>query len=139
MIIEKEHIGRYIPQRDPFIMVDELVQANDIRFVTKFYIDEKNLFLDHQELREFALIENICQSSAAGLSYTRRNSHKRFKDGFLGGIKNLKLNCLPRIGETITTEVEIIHEFENMFLISGSVYQGEELLLTCEVKLAATY
>lgn len=120
-------------------MVDELLEATDKEFTTSFTVNSDNIFLERDSLNECALIENICQSSAAGLSYSRRNSQRRFKDGFLGSIKNLNLFSHPVVGDTLITNVCVEHEFENMFLISGRVYRNEVLLLECKVSLAAKF
>ena len=63
MIISKEKIESYIPQREPFIMIDNLVEATPETFKTDFRILADNIFIEKGILREFALIENIAQSS----------------------------------------------------------------------------
>ena len=57
----------YIPQRAPFIMIDNLTDATPEKFKTDFLVLHDNIFVEDGILREFALIENIAQSSSAGL------------------------------------------------------------------------
>ena len=68
MRVDKAQIQSYIPQRPPFVMVDSLIEATSERFETELRVRPDNIFLEEETLREFALIENIAQSAAAGLS-----------------------------------------------------------------------
>ena len=136
MIIPKEEIQNYIPQRPPFIMVDNLIEASVERFKTDFRILPGNIFLDANELREFALIENIAQSSSAGLAISKRIKEYSKPDGYLGAISKLKLYGLPALGDTIYTVIEVLAQFENMFLVKGVNYLDNRVLMECEMKLA---
>ncbi|MGZ3844699.1 MAG: hypothetical protein ACXVLT_04475 [Flavisolibacter sp.] len=136
MIIRKEEIQNYIPQRPPFVMVDNLVEASAERFKTEFTILPGNIFLEANELREFALIENIAQSSSAGLAISKRFKGYSKPDGYLGAISKLKLYGLPGLGDTICTLIEVLAQFENMFLVKGVNYLDNRMLMECEMKLA---
>lgn len=136
MIIPKEKIENFIPQRPPFVMVDNLIEASEEFFKTDFRIVPDNIFLDQDYLREFALIENIAQSSSAGLAITKRYHGKTKPDGYLGGISKLKLYQLPKLGDTIHTTVQVLAQFENMFLVKGVNYLDGQVLMECEMKLA---
>jgi predicted hotdog family 3-hydroxylacyl-ACP dehydratase len=63
MKISKTEIENYIPQRKPFIMIDNLVNAVPEKFETDFLVLPENIFVENGVLREFALIENIAQTS----------------------------------------------------------------------------
>jgi len=135
MIISKEEIAYYIPQRAPFIMIDNLIEATTEMFTTDFRILHNNIFVDKGVLREFALIENIAQSSSAGLAITKMSVGKKMTDGFIGGISKLKLYDLPKANDTIYTIVTLIAQLENMFLLKGENYVNGRKLLECELKL----
>lgn len=136
MRISKAEIERYIPQRQPFIMVDNLTNATPEKFETDFLVLADNIFIEDGVLREFALIENIAQSSAAGLAITHKYSGEKRADGFIGAISKLKLYDLPKVHDTIYTVVNLIAQFENMFLLRGENYLNGKKLLECEIKLA---
>ena len=135
MIISKAEIESYIPQRAPFIMIDNLIEASTERFKTDFWILPDNIFVDKGVLREFALIENIAQSSSAGLAIIKMSSGKKTTDGFIGGISKLKLYDLPKVNDTIYTIVNLLAQLENMFLLKGENYLNGRKLLECELKL----
>ena len=137
MQIPKTEIANYIPQREPFIMIDNLVNASAERFETDFKIVDGNIFLDNGKFREFGLVENIAQSSAAGLSVTTTHSGKKLTDGFIGAISKLKVYKLPEVNQTIQTIVTVIARLENLYLLKGENFYNGDKLLECEIKLAA--
>jgi 3-hydroxyacyl-[acyl-carrier-protein] dehydratase len=135
MKISKENIQYYIPQRAPFIMIDNLVEASEEKFETDFLVTTDNIFLEEGILREFALIENIAQSSAAGLGYINSSSKSGKVEGFIGAISKLTVYGLPKIHDTIQTIVTPLYKFENIYLLKGENYVGGKKLLECELKL----
>jgi predicted hotdog family 3-hydroxylacyl-ACP dehydratase len=135
MKISKAKIENYIPQREPFIMVDNLTAASSEKFETSFLVLPGNIFIENGVLREFALIENIAQSSSAGLAITKLYSGKKNIDGFIGSISKLKLYDLPKVGDTINTIVTLLTQFGNMFLLKGENFLTGKKLLECEIKL----
>jgi hypothetical protein len=96
-----------------------------------------NIFVENGMLREFALIENIAQSSSAGLAATKKSSGKKKPEGYLGAVSKLKLYELPKVHDTIDTIVKLIVQFENMFLLKGENYLNDKKLMECELKLVS--
>lgn len=135
MLISKSAIESYIPQRTPFIMVDNLVAASLEKFETDFQVLPDNIFMQNGLLREFALIENIAQSSSLGLAVLKMTSGKKTIDGFIGGISKLKLFDLPRVNDIIQTFVVVVAQLENMFLVRGDTFVNGRKMLECEIKL----
>jgi len=135
MKISKTEIENYIPQRKPFIMIDNLVNVVPEKFETDFLVLPENIFVENGMLREFALIENIAQTSSAGLAITKKQTGKKNADGFIGAISKLKLYDLPKVHDTIYTIVNLITQFENMYLLKGENYLSGKKLLECEIKL----
>ena len=135
MRIIKEEIESYIPQRAPFIMIDNLIEATPEKFETDFHVLPDNIFIENGVLREFALIENIAQSCSAGLAITKRSSGKKNIEGFIGGISKLKLYDLPRVNHTIHTIVILLAQLKNMFLLKGENFVNGRKLLECELKI----
>lgn len=136
MKVSKEQITAFIPQRAPFIMVDNLIEAEENEFVTDFRVEPENIFLEDGVLREFALIENIAQSSAAGLAFLNRNSASGPVDGFIGGISRLKLFQLPGLGDTLLTVVTKRQQLGNMYMFHGEIFVRKHKLIECDIKLA---
>jgi len=135
MIITKENIQGYIPQRAPFVMIDNLLEASADYFKTDFRILPDNIFVENGKLREFAMIENMAQSSSVGLANSRKYSTKEKPEGYLGAVSKLKLYGLPLVNERILTVVKLIAQVGNMFLLKGETWFHDKKLMECEVKL----
>lgn len=138
MLLDKKTITTIIPQKHPFVMVDNLLSANEKGFTSTFKVTEDNLFFKDGKLQESALIENIAQTVAAGFGYVDQQNGGAPKLGFIGSIAKLKLNHLPDLGEEINTTVTHLHQFENIYLVRGESFSNEELLLECEMKIVVS-
>lgn len=131
-------ILEFIPQRDPIVMVSEVLSATETKFVSRFEIKENNIFLQDGILQEPALIENIAQSAAAGFgTLAKKNGEKKAGLGFIGSITRLVCHQLPPVGNTIETEIEVGTKFGAITLIMGKNYLNGELLLECEMKIVS--
>lgn len=135
MIISKENIKDFIPQRPPFVMIDNLTEAANDVFKTDFRILPDNIFIENGMLREFAMIENIAQSSSAGLAITKKYPGNKSPEGYLGAISRLRLYELPKVNDKIYTIVKLLAQLNNMFLLKGENYLNDTKLMECEVKL----
>jgi hypothetical protein len=135
MIINKENIQDFIPQRPPFVMIDNLIEATHDVFQTDFRILPDNIFIENGMLREFAMIENIAQSSSAGLAITKKYTGDKSPQGYLGAISRLKLYELPKVNDKIYTIVKLLAQVNNMYLLKGENYLNVSKLMECELKL----
>jgi len=113
---------QYIPQAAPFIMIDDLILAENEETQTSFYIKEDNLFVENGKFIEAGLIENMAQTAAAGMGYKANCENKLPQVGFIGQIKNLNINELPKVGQTLKTTMRIIHQVMNAFIVEGVVF-----------------
>ena len=132
----KYKITDLIPQRDPIIMVNRIISANDTLTVTSFRIEESNIFCSGGYFQEPGLIENIAQSAAAGAGFERMENGMDFSTGYIGGIKNLEVFQLPEVGEEIETSVEVIHTIFNVKIVNGEVRKTDGIMCArCELKI----
>jgi predicted hotdog family 3-hydroxylacyl-ACP dehydratase len=136
MIIDKNTITSFIPQRNPFVMIDNLIAADENGFESNFYLSGHNLFNENGTITEPALIENIAQTCAAGFGYLGCQSNEKPSIGYIGSISKLTVYELPQAENTIHTQVTIISKLGNIFLIRGQNSLNGQLLLECEMKIA---
>ncbi len=136
MIIDKNTITSFIPQRNPFVMIDTLIAADENGFESNFYLTQHNLFNENGTITEPALIENIAQTCAAGFGYLGSKSNEKPSLGYIGSISKLTVHELPQADNTIHTQVSIISKLGNIFLIRGQNSLNGQLLLECEMKIA---
>lgn len=139
MLVDKENITQYIPQRKPFIMIDELVSCDEGKFETRFEVLADNVLCKDGTLSESAMVENVAQSCAAGFGYIKTQSGERGDGlGFIGAVSKLKNHQLPKAGDQLNTQIEVLNQFESIHLIQGSVFVNEELMLQCQMKIVST-
>lgn len=130
------NIKEVIPQREPIIMVHNVVSATEKEFKTTFKVMAENIFLKEDILQEPALIENIAQTAAAGFgTLAKQAGGKEEGLGYIGSITKVKCHNFPKVGDTINTTVEIGMTFGAITLIKGKNYLNKELLLECEMKI----
>ncbi len=136
MLINKENITNYIPQRSPFVMIDSLLEAKENGFKSTFDILPDNIFLENNILSESALVENVAQTCAAGFGYV--NSLKgegAGKLGFIGAVSRLKVHALPKEKDHLVTEISVLNTFDAIHLIQGRVFSNGIELIDCQMKI----
>ena len=138
MIVTKEKIADIIPHRAPFVMIDNLVEVNESRFESDFFIQEDNVLVRSGFFEESGLIENIAQTCAAGFGYLDHEKGGETKIGFIGAVSKLELFELPLAHSTINTIVTPTHQLGNIFLVKGENYCNGRKLLECEIKIVVT-
>ena len=92
-----------------------------------------------QEVHNFlggpGLVENMAQTAAAGTGYKAQQDGKPAPVGFIGALKNLKVNMLPKVGDTLTTEVVFKMQVMNAHIVESVVKVNDEEIASCELKI----
>lgn len=134
MIIDKDQVKKMIPQKEPFVMVDSLIEYNESSIKTRFEIKKDNLFINGNEFDESGLLENIAQSIALHTGYYHYIQNKVSPKGFIGAIKNVQLIQNPKCGDIIETQIEILQEFMGVTLVKAQVMLKNNVILTAQMK-----
>ena len=130
-------IHTLLPQQEPFVMIDSLVYFDERLTTTETIIREDHIFTDEGLFSASGLIENIAQTCAARIGFVNKYILKKgIQIGFIGAIRNLEVFRLPKVGEMITTTVNVVEEIFGMTLATAQVTCGEETLVTTEIKIA---
>ena len=124
-----------IPQRSPFVMVDQLMFCDTNRSCTTLTVREENVLFFDGELSEAGLAENIAQTAAAGVGYVALQSGEPVLAGYIGAIKNLEIFALPKAGDILETEVINEKKIFDVSVITGTVKCKGALLAKCEMKI----
>nr|HMG82851.1 hypothetical protein [Ferruginibacter sp.] len=130
-----ESIITLIPQRPPFVMIDQLIYSDDKSSRSSFVIKQENIFVSNGKFREAGLVENIAQTAAARAGHESRLKNEPVKVGYIGAVKNLEIFSLPNVNDTIETEVAIENQVFDVTIIVGKVKCNEKLLAQCEMKI----
>ena len=130
-------IHTLLPQQEPFVMVGCLIQIDEKSFATETLVKAENIFVDEGYLSASGLIENIAQTCAARIGFVNKYIlQKGIQIGFIGAVRNLEILSLPKVGQTITTKVEVVEEVFGMTLANATVTCEGETLVTTEMKIA---
>jgi len=133
-----ESILSLIPQKAPFVMVDELIYSDEKITRTKFLVLKDNILVEEGKLREPGLLENIAQTAAARAGYMALMEQKPVRVGYIGAIKNILINNLPNINDELITEITIENQIFDVSLISGKILSNGLILAQCEMKIFIT-
>lgn len=137
MLATRDDITKYIPQRDPIIMVHELVEADDHHAVTNLMIEPDNVFVSNEYFREPGLVENIAQTAAMHVGYQCALKNIPIPIGYIAAVKDLKIFSLPRHNTRIATSVKITNKVLDVTVVEGRVEQEGNLLCSCEMRIFA--
>lgn len=125
----------YIPQRDPFFMIDDVVAAEGNTTITTFLISPDNIFTVNGHFTEPGLIENMAQTAGAGTGYRAIQENKARPMGYIAALRNINILSLPAVDETITTEAVFIQNLLNFHLVKGKITVGDREIANCEFKI----
>jgi predicted hotdog family 3-hydroxylacyl-ACP dehydratase len=116
------NIRELLPQQGKFVAIDVLESIDATKAVTSTIVDRDSLFVVGDCFTEVGIIENMAQTAAARLGYVGRYvSGAGVKLGFIGEIKNLVIERLPRVGDRMITTVETVTELFSTLMIKCQV------------------
>ena len=131
-----EELLQYIPQRNPFVMVDKLYAINDTKVISGFTVTKENVLVEDMTFQEGGLIENMAQTVALFAGYKAAKLGKEAPIGYIAGIKDVIIHQLPLVGEILHTKVEITNELMNMQIAQAEVKDEKgQVLASCELRI----
>ncbi|HRP33534.1 MAG TPA: 3-hydroxyacyl-ACP dehydratase [Agriterribacter sp.] len=124
-----------IPQRPPFVMVDELLAADAETASAKYTVNPDNIFMKNGQLTEPALIEHIAQTAAARIGYIYSRKGEPVPVGFIGAVQHLQVMDLPKAGQVLNTEISIKNQVFDVTIIAGKIFCNGHKIAECEMKI----
>ena len=128
-------IESLIPHREPFLFVDEIIEASQEKIIAKRMFAEnehffKGHFPEYPVVPGVILVETMAQSGGAGL----RKLGVIGDDGlfFLATVDKVKFRRQVRPGEEVRSEIENLRISPKMIKQSGKAYVGTELAAEAE-------
>lgn len=124
-----QDVSNLIPQKKPFVMVHALLNFTSKKIMSSFTVLPENLFVENNVLLEPGLVENMAQTVALHTGYDFFLKGQEAPTGYIGSIKTITINKLPKVNDVIKTEATILHEFMGITMVSISVFndQHEEI------------
>ncbi len=139
-IIQRKEVTRYIPQREPIVMVHALLEHTDLQSKAAFSVERGNIFVRDNHLLPSGLMEHIAQSAAirSGYGFTlmpKGEGPEKPPVGFIAALKDFTVHRNPSVGEELQTVITRLNELGSMTVIKGETFSGDELLASCEMKV----
>ena len=133
----KVDIAAILPQRPPFVMVDEFISFSMETVVTALTVRADNIFFEDGTLAAEGLLENFAQTCAARVGYINKYIlHREVNIGYIGAVKNWTLHRLPVEGERFETRIDVIQEIGPMVKVGVVATSGAEVLAEGEMTIA---
>lgn len=123
----------YIPQRPPFVLVDNLLSCDDEVVVTDFHIPRGHVLVEDGHLSEAGLIENIAQTCAVRIGWLNRD--KPIPVGVIGAVNNFEHTALPAVGETLTTTVAVTSAVFEAIIVHAEIHCNGRPVAQCDMKV----
>lgn len=130
----KENLLQFIPQRNPIVMMDELVFWDNKKTTSALTISSENIFSQDHRFSEPGVIENFAQTMALRIGYHYYLLKQPAPVGYIGSFKRLNIESLPKVGDRIETTIEVIHEMFGVTMASGEMKIGNNSIASIEMK-----
>jgi 3-hydroxyacyl-[acyl-carrier-protein] dehydratase len=138
-LLNQEQIKEIIPHRDPFLLIDEVLEMEPgVRVVARKHLKEDEYwFKGHfpgQPVQPGVLtIEMLAQAGAVCALSVPEN---KGKIAFFAGIDKAKFRGVVKPGDTLTLEVEIIKARRSIGVGKATAYVGDKRVCSAEITFA---
>jgi 3-hydroxyacyl-[acyl-carrier-protein] dehydratase len=128
-------IENLLPHREPFLFVDEIIEATNDKITAKHVFTEKEFFFtghfpEYPVVPGVILIETMAQSGGAGLRKLG------ILDGdalfFLATVDKVKFRRQVRPGDEVRSEITNLRISKQMIKQQGKAFVGDELAAEAE-------
>jgi len=140
MIMNKEDIKKIIPHRDPFLLVDEVLELDSVEdkiVAIKYVREEEYYFKGHFPGRPIMpgvlIVESLAQAGAIALL-----SKEEFKGKYalFAGIKDCRFRRQVVPGDVLRLEVQLVRIKGPVGYGVGKAYVGDQLAVNVDMTFA---
>jgi 3-hydroxyacyl-[acyl-carrier-protein] dehydratase len=141
MLVSREEVLNFIPQRVPIVVVHGLEAHSETSSTSIFNVEDEHLFVRDGKFLPSGLMENIAQTSAlrSGYHFSQQmpleGETPEPPIGFIGALKNFVVTDLPSIGSELYTTVTVTYEVMGMQVVEASIKCGKNIIASCEMKI----
>ncbi|HHU18186.1 MAG: 3-hydroxyacyl-ACP dehydratase FabZ [Anaerovoracaceae bacterium] len=139
MILNRDQIKEIIPHRDPFLLIDEVVEMEYGKSIVaiKYVREDEYYFQGHfpQEkvMPGVLIIESLAQAGAVAILSMEEH---RGKIAYFGGIKEAKFRQKVVPGDTLRLEVFLERLRSKAGYGKATAYLGDKIACQCEILFA---
>lgn len=133
-ITDKDFLEKLIPQKHPFVMVDELMHFEKDKVIAGLKINVENIFVQNNFFTAPGLIEHMAQSVALYTGYQYFLKEEEAPVGYIGAIKKAEIFELPKVASKLITSVQILHDIMGVTLVKAEIKCNEKIIAQSEMK-----
>jgi predicted hotdog family 3-hydroxylacyl-ACP dehydratase len=127
---------RLIPHRPPMRLVDELLECHNRGGVAAATVTADGpLTAADGCLEAVGLVEMMAQSYAAIYGYEDLRLGRPVKEGFLVGIRALRIEGTARVGDRLLVQLRTTAELDGFAVAEGEILRGTEVIAAGTLKL----
>ncbi|AMO20972.1 hypothetical protein B0A78_03265 [Flavobacterium columnare NBRC 100251 = ATCC 23463] len=133
-ILDKKIVENLIPQKFPFVMIDQLIAYEEGSVIAGLTVTVDNIFTSNAIFQESGLIEHMAQSVAIYTGYQYFLKKEPVPTGYIGSINGINIIKLPEINDQITTQVVVLQEFMGVTLVEINSSVNGKIIATGKMK-----
>lgn len=139
MHMNQEQIKSIIPHREPFLLIDEIVEMEEGKSITAIKnVDEKEYYFQGHFPQEkvmpgVLIVEALAQAGAVAI--LSMPEHKG-KIAYFGGIKDAKFRLKVVPGDQLRLHVDISRMRSRIGTGIAKAYLGDKVACQCEIMFA---
>lgn len=139
MKLNKEQIKEIIPHRDPFLLIDEIIEMEvGKRVVAMKYVNADEYYFQGHFPQEkvmpgVLIVESLAQAGAAAILSMEQH---RGKIAYFGGIKEARFRQKVFPGDTLRLEVSLDRMRSKAGYGKATAYVGDKVACQCEILFA---
>lgn len=126
----------YIPHCREMCVIDDLIEVGKGSAQAEVTVrgDSPFVRLDGS-VEECLFVEMIAQTIAAAAGFELPLAERKTLEGYLLGVRALKISCSARVGDVLRIKASKSAEFGDFSMIEGSVSRGTQVLAQGEIKV----
>jgi predicted hotdog family 3-hydroxylacyl-ACP dehydratase len=136
MLYQGEQLYKLMPQRDPIVMVDKILDAEGDVAHTGLLVTAANYFIEEDgRMSETGLIEHIAQSASAFKGHKALLAGEPLPVGYIGEVKKFHCYSCPAVGDELTTTITLGAEVNGITLMQGETRCGDTVVADTQMKI----
>ena len=136
MTLNREQIKEIIPHRDPFLLIDEIVEMEEgkravgMKYVSADEYYFQGHFPEKPVMPGVLMVEALAQVGAVAVLSMEQY---KGKIAFFGSIREAKFRQMVEPGDTLRLEVELIKMKSRIGVGACKAYKDDKVACSCEI------
>jgi predicted hotdog family 3-hydroxylacyl-ACP dehydratase len=126
----------FIPHRPPMRLVERLLSYADGAGEVEAILGADSILVNADgTLDAVALVELLAQGYAVVKGYDDRLQGKAVSEGYLVGVRKMRVSGCARAGERLSIRIRTVGSFEGFAVVEGEIENASEIIASGTLKL----